>query len=58
MEGSLKSFCLGMTEHELDATFQDKWDSLSKQIYKDGVYYQLCIDNGVVVDLFMDCKEM
>ena len=50
---SLKDFCLGMTEDELDLTFQDKWDSLSKQIYKDGVYYQVCFDNGVVVDLYM-----
>lgn len=49
---SLKDFCLGMTEQELDLTFQDKWDSLTKQIYKDGTYYQLCFDNGVAVDLY------
>lgn len=53
MVESMKDFCLGMTEHELDLIFQDKWDSLSKQIYKDRVYYQLCFDNGVVVDLYM-----
>lgn len=50
---SVKEFCLGMTEHGLDLTFQDKWDSLSKQIYNDGIYYQLCFDNGVVVDSYM-----
>jgi hypothetical protein len=52
MTESMKDFCLGMTEQELDLTFQDKWDSLFKQIYKDGVYYQVCLDNGVAVDLY------
>lgn len=53
MVESIKDFCLGKTEQELDAIFQDKWDSLSKQIYNAGTYYQLCFDNGIAVDLYM-----
>lgn len=52
MTESMKGFCLGMTEQELDLTFQDKWDWTLKQIYNDGVYYQVCLDNDVVVDLY------
>lgn len=49
---SMKEVCLGMTEEDLDAWFMDKWDSMSKQVWEAGTYYQMCIDNGVVVDVY------
>lgn len=53
MPESLKDFCLGRTAQDIDLAFNADWDWASEQIYKDGVYYQLCFDNGVVVDLYM-----
>lgn len=52
MIGSMKDFCLGMTEDDLKMTFQGQWEPLAKQIYKDGICYKPCLDNGIVVDLY------
>lgn len=49
---SMKELCMGWTEEDLDAWFMERWDSLSKQIRDAGVYYQMCLDNGVVVDVY------
>lgn len=53
MPESLKDFCIGKTKREIDLIFNADWDLTSEQIYKDGVYYQLCFDNEVVIDLYM-----
>lgn len=54
MPESLKDFCLGRTAQDIDLAFNADWDWASGQIYKDGVYYQLCFNNDVVVDLYMN----
>lgn len=53
MSENLKDFCIGKTVQEIEIIFKADWDCASEQIYKDGVYYQLCFDNDVVVDLYM-----
>lgn len=49
---SMKELCMGWTEENLDTYFNADWDSVSKQVWKAGVYYQMCFDNGVVVDCY------
>lgn len=57
IHGSVKDFCIGMTWDEIEDKFQSNCDILSRQIWHDGIYYQLLCDedvNGelIVVDVY------
>ena len=43
--GSLKEFCIGMTVKEIKEYFKENYNPKTKQIFCNGVYYQLAIDN-------------
>ena len=44
-DGSLKEFCIGMTVKEIKEYFKENYNPKTKQIFCNGVYYQLAIDN-------------
>lgn len=53
---SVKDQCLGMTLEEIEDKYLANYDSLTKQIWVEGVYYQLFCDedtlgNRIVVDV-------
>ena len=43
-DGSLKEFCLGMTVKEIKDYFKDNYNPLTQQVFCNGLYYQLAID--------------
>lgn len=42
---SLKEFCIGMTVKEIKNYFKENYNPNTKQIFCNGVHYQLAIDN-------------
>lgn len=57
VQGSVKDFLLGKKLKEIYCMFESKYNTVSKQLYYDGVYYQLLFDKGIdddyiVVDVY------
>lgn len=43
---------IGMTVKELEEKYGKDFNSSTHQLYKDGIYYQLAIDDGIVTDVW------
>lgn len=57
IQGSIKDFLLGKTLAEVYCTFESNYNTKSKQLYHNGVWYQLLFDKGlddnyIVVDVY------
>lgn len=56
-KNSIKYSHMGMTVKELKEKYGKDFNSSTHQLYKDGIYYQLAIDDNVVTDAWFIDKE-
>lgn len=57
IQGSVKDFLLGKTSAEVYCMFASNYNTSSKQLYYNGIWYQLLFDKGldndyIVVDVY------